>query len=419
MTRKKRICVLFVAACIAVIGFIPGPAVGTVQQDKPRTPSAGRPADLSAEDDATMNRQIPLTRVATHIRNLVEDGVGRPGFAGFAGLETPGDTLLLWWKGPLPKQIQDAVRQAKIPIEVRAAAYSKKELKATSTKLMKSSGVKNGGPIHAVMMPFDGSGLEASVLPGRPRSLAAANQVGVPVTVVEREPMKTQYNRCNDSSPWYGGGAIFNTSVGGGSACGGNASRRYHCSTSFSVALGGAPYMLTAGHCGAPGNTFHNTGAGGRIGQAAHEHVPHDLMLISTDLAGGSMWDGSVNEENYSKRVVRWDWAHGEQELCHSGATTGSGCGGARVAGSYPQRCNYRDIHGPWECYDDLIAVAGGTRTAPGDSGGAWFTKADPNWTQVSAIGNHTGYQAAENQMVFQDIGTATRDWPGLAVITW
>lgn len=408
--------VLLAVAWVAAVGLGQGEAAGAVPADgKPAAEKPGAPAGLAEADRLSIERQVPMTQVANEIRNLVENGAGE----GFAGLQAAGDVLQLWWKGTaVPASIQAVATKSPVKVEVKAAQYSKKELKSASTQLMKSDGIKNGGQVHAVKLPFDGSGLTAVVGPGDSKVLAA--RVGVPVQVVAEKMLDLEWGRCDDSAPWYGGNAIYNQSVAGnGSGCPGLPGRVYHCSTSFGVTFNGREYLLTAGHCGGPMEYFGNTNLSttGAVGRAAAEHVGHDLMIVTAD-ATGRIWDGGAAQQGYSKAIAGWVWSYGGQDLCHSGATTGTRCA-HKVDSAYTTLCG-TDIHGPAECYDDLISAKGGDPTAGGDSGGAWFAPADASWSKLVAVGSHTGSLSYiwGHWMVFQDFGTATRDFPGLTVIT-
>ncbi|MFI6600078.1 hypothetical protein ACIBHX_27875 [Nonomuraea sp. NPDC050536] len=405
---RKGAAATFMAVSMAVMGLGPAFAATPVDKPVPQAP-AGPPDYASAADLAAMARQESLTPVATRIRNLVEDGAD----AGYAGLEAADGKLLVWWKGTPPKAIQKAVRQAGVPVEMRAAAYSKKELKAAAAKLWQSSGVEHGGQIHGVKVLADGSGLEALVRPGGPHALAAP-AVDVPVTVTESEPMKKTSVRCDDSPGWYSGVAIRNDRFGG-PICGVNSSRSYNCTGGFGVHIGYDEWLLTAGHCGAPGDTFRD-GAGEVIGQATHEKAAHDLLLIQTNVSG-RMWDGVPDVSDFTKPVVGWGWAYIGQQLCFSGTTSGARCG-LSVDATYDRICD-NDIYGNWECYYDLIsAVASGQASRGGDSGGPVFSL-ENGAAAVRATGTVTGHviNGSREWLLFQDFGTATRDWPGLDTV--
>ncbi|MEU1734970.1 hypothetical protein [Streptosporangium sp. NPDC020145] len=259
----------------------------------------------------------------------------------------------------------------------------------------------------------DGSGLEA-VRSLSARGLAPVPDVGVPVAVTQGEPFRTVAVRCDDSPDWYGGVAIHNDKFSGPS-CGGNGSWQYNCTGGFGVTLQSQRYLLTAGHCGAIGDTF-LSGAGNVIGRATHEHTAHDLLLVRAD-TGGRIWDGTPGVNDFTKGVAGWGWTAGGQSLCFSGTTSGAKCG-YTVDGTIVSGCG-TDLYGNHECYNDLISAwKDGTAGRPGDSGGPVFSLAGD---RVQAMGTTTAY-ATNNQgrewIVFQDFGTATRDWSGLDVIT-
>ncbi|WP_125644990.1 hypothetical protein [Nonomuraea sp. WAC 01424] len=221
------------------------------------------------------------------------------------------------WKGKVPGPIRAAIHRAEkiAPVEVRPAAYSESELSAASDRLWAASGTGKGGRVHAVQMPFDGSGLTAAV-EEKDKSLVrqALPDVGVPVQVVAQEPLQLT-SRCDDNVPWYGGVAIANDTFGGVAGCGGSPVLRYNCTGGFPVYIGSTRYLLTAGHCGAPGDVF-SDGAGQVIGVAEQENVAHDLLLIRiTGLVGtgkgkGRMWDGTPGVNDFTKPVVGWGFTY-------------------------------------------------------------------------------------------------------------
>ncbi|MGC5010748.1 hypothetical protein ACLQ2R_08295 [Streptosporangium sp. DT93] len=166
------------------------------------------------------------------------------------------------------------------PVELRQADHSEKELKVAAKKLTASAGVTADGPVHAVKMPFDGSGLVAAVDPEESSRASARSlvpeDIGVPVDVVSAPRTKLS-SRCDDSPPWYGGVAIRNTKFHT-LQCG-STGGAYNCTAGFSVRHGNVTYMLTAGHCGANGDIFTDS-MGQTIGTGYLEHTAHDLMLI-------------------------------------------------------------------------------------------------------------------------------------------
>ncbi|MFF4413112.1 hypothetical protein ACFYY8_11315 [Streptosporangium sp. NPDC001559] len=385
----------------------------TAPSAKPVPPAPTEPPDyLTPEDRALMERQQTLVRAGTKIRNLVEDGRE----AGYTGLEISGDRLVLWWKGTPPGRIERAVRQAGVPVDVRPATHSRAELRTASDRLWQSAGIEHGGRIHAVKALVDGSGLQALADPAQARSLTAIPDVGVPVAVEPREPIKATSTRCDDTVGWYGGGALRHDTFFG-AACGGQERLRYTCTAGFGVRAGGTQFLLTAGHCGAPGDLFTDPGRE-EIGRATHENVGHDLLLIQTRVVG-RIWDGTPGVNDFTKPVVGWGWSFPGQSLCYSGTTTGARCG-YTVDSAFTRMCG-KDIYGNSECWDDLISARkNGQGPREGDSGGPVFNLENGS-SATRAIGTVTGYGygGSNEWLIFQDFGTATRDWPGLDIVTY
>ncbi|OPG09435.1 serine protease [Microbispora sp. GKU 823] len=360
-----------------------------------------------------MARQEPLVRAASAVRTVVEQGADD----GYAGLEISGDRVLLWWKGAPPPAVTDTARAAGVAVEVRAAEHSREELRAAADRLWRSSGVEHGGQLQAVKIISDGRGLEAAVRPGRKSPLAPLPELGVPVDVVEQEP-PTPTSRCDDGVPWYGGLAIRPSGEWGG-ACGGNENLRYTCTGGFGVHIGSTEYLLTAGHCATVGETLLD-GAGQYIGEATLRHAEHDLVLVRTD-AADRIWDGVPGVSDFTKPVVGWVWTFPGQSLCYSGATSGANCGYTVVKDEYTKFC-YEG-----RCWSDLIAAKrkGRFSVAGGDSGGPVFSLIN-NSAWIQAAGTVTGTLQQTDLLgnktewvIFQDFGTATRDWPGLDTINY
>ncbi|MFF0772172.1 hypothetical protein ACFYUK_25020 [Nonomuraea wenchangensis] len=425
--RRSRLSILAIVAAACTFASIaaPVPAIGAIQQDTPAPsetppkpvsePPPGPPSYVTPEMQRNLT-QRSLAMAADELRDQID--VTEKG--GFAGIQLGDGEVILWWKGAPTRQVREAVRQVRPRAKVRIAqaAFSAGELEKASARLWAASGVPNGGKVHAVKMPFDGSGLQAAVEPQTTeRALKSLPDVGVPVQVVEREPLETT-SRCDDTAAWWGGAAIRNTKFGG-SSCG-NTGRAYNCTAGFGVRQGSNTYLLTAGHCGAPGDSFEDP-FGQHIGvvPAGGERAAHDLLLIGTT-AGGRIWDGTPGVNDFSKPVIGWGWTYGGQWLCMSGATSGAVCE-YRVDGKLTSVCG-RDIYGSSECWSDLISAQSSREDGalPGDSGGPVFELDASDWSRVRAMGTVTGHywELWNDWLVFQDFGTAQLDFPGLTVIT-
>ncbi|WP_182907396.1 trypsin-like serine protease [Microbispora sp. H13382] len=429
MSLKSKVTGAILAA--AAVTAVATPAVATPAVATPAVPAGQAapapgnraPAYLTPEQQDVFRRQAPLVAAADEIRKAVESGPS----AGYAGIELAGDRVVVWWKDKVPGRVRAAIGRAgkAVTVEVRPAEYSQSELSEAADRLWAASGADHGGRVHAVKLALDGSGLTAAV---REQDAALARQelpkVGVPVEMVAQEPMTLNKTRCDDDAPWYGGAAIRNATIGTGGPCGGTSGPGYHCTAAFAVHINLVRYLLTAGHCGAPGDRFTDA-AGQTIGTAEAEHVGHDLLLIrvtgvvSVNDATGWIWDGKPGVNDFVKPVAGWGWTYKGQSLCVSGATSGATCGHV-VDGKYTEICG-EDVYGNNECHDDLISAKRPLgSTVGGDSGGPVFELTGDS-SMVRAMGSHTGtirttsiFGSKNEWTLFQDFGTATRDFPGL-----
>jgi streptogrisin D len=378
---------------------------------------------LSPAERALLRRQAPMTRAGDLIRNAAGP-VGKGN--GYAGIEFRGDIVQVWWRGHVPARVAAAIGKARTfaRVEVRPAAHSLAELLAASDRLWAADGLPHGGPLIGIRLPFDGSGLTAGVAAGRAATFRAADlpRVGVPVGVTGMGPVTLTDTRCSDSAPFWGGGAIYNVTVGGTrSPCGGNSNTQYGCTAGFAVTYGGNTYLTTAGHCGSVGDVF-RTPAGTTIGTMVYRDRQHDLALIKTSSAGW-VWNGFPDVSDFAEPVYGWGNAFGNQILCLSGATSGVICGDT-VKGAYGP-LSVEDIRGNLYTVYGLIYMTNlpdGPFSQKGDSGGSVF-QLDGTGSKDLAVGSITGAVGdSENLRVtdelFAPFGTATQDWSGLNTLT-
>jgi streptogrisin D len=383
----------FVGAAALGAALLGGAAAGG---DEPVAAPAGALDTIPEEVRAAMARQQPLTEAASLLRWEIERG----GYDGFTGLALGDDHVVLHWKGEVPVLVQKVVERAGevAPVRVVAAPYSRLELEGATAKLRALARAQAAGAIHSVLIAVDGSGLEVGTSGPADAARQALPALAVPVSVVERAPMSPT-SRLNDARPWKGGARIKNPRSGG-----------HQCTSGFGVRnSAGSEFLLTAGHCGAVGDTFTNF-RGDTIGRVTREHVDHDIMLIGTD-AQGSIWDGKVGTGEFLKSVAGWDWAFHGEFLCTSGSFSGVICD--HVVDIYWLAgfiCGY-EAYGRWECWDDLMLTnqrQGLLATRDGDSGGPVFSLSG---SRVIAKGTIVGRGILDRQMVFQDFGTAWRDF--------
>lgn len=357
--------------------------------------------EISPQVRATMEAQRPFADAA----DQVEKAVARSGADGLSGVGLKSEKLVVWWKGAVPAEVSQEINRASVPIEVRAAAHSRRELESAAEVVSAQMRADAKSPIHTVMVPVDGS----RVIAAADRADVAVNTLaaGVPVEVVVQQRTRpaagpaTRYNdgwAGNNFAPFSGGGAIINSDNGG------------RCTAGFGVQnVAGAQFLLTAGHCGRVNGAWTNGNGSRSIGVARHEHVAHDLLLVATS-ADNWMWDGGSTANNFTKRVDGWAEARPGFAVCQSGSTSGAVCNITNSDNFVERTCGL-DAYGNYECYDDLVLAhhndSNGTACRGGDSGGPVFTLVGSN--AVRAAGTVTG--CGGRVMTYQDFTTAVRDF--------
>jgi hypothetical protein len=352
--------------------------------------------EVSPQVRERMAAEIPFAEAA----DKIEKAIAHSGADGLSGVGLENTKLVVWWKGAVPAEVSQEIGRASVPVEVRAAAHTRRELEAAAEVVSAQMRADAKSPIHTVMVPVNGS-----------RVIAAADRVdvtvntlaaGVPVEVVVQERMHTaagpatRYNDGwdgNNFAPFSGGGAILNEDNGG------------RCTAGFGVRNSDiGRFILTAGHCGRVGGGWTNGNGSRRLGQARHENVGHDLLLISTSVDNW-MWDGGATTNNFTKRVEGWEEARPGFAVCHSGSTSGAVCNFTNSNNFIYAYCG-NDIYNNRECYADLV-LANGSGSARGDSGAPVFTLVGS--TAVRAVGILSGGNSTS--MVYQDFTTAVRDF--------
>lgn len=324
-----------------------------------------------------MLAQQPLVRAAEVIQAEVA------GTAGFAGIVLEDDHVALWWHGTVPAKVKTAVTQAEThaPVEIRAAQHSNAELKAAAEVL----DARRDATVHAIKIPADGSGLVLGTT-----SAVSAREftelVDVPVRTVVEEPL-APVSRQNDSPPWKGGATIvLNNSAA--------------CTSGFSVRNGdNARFLLTAAHCGNPGNRVTDP-TGEFIGNVGAEHSDHDIMLIPTGNVVNQQYLGG-GDSNTTTPVQGWGDVFTGEILCQSGVTSARETGGPV--------CNIKVLFF-YADREDLVEgeqMNGQQAARPGDSGGPVYGPSSAG----GVIAKGTVTRVAGARIGFQDFRTASRDF--------
>ncbi len=208
--------------------------------------------------------------------------------------------------------------------------------------------------------------------------------------IVENTSRTSAYN------PLWGGIKIVNTTIGGGI-----------CTGAFSAKdSGGGYYYLTAGHCGAVGDTF--TQGGNTIGTVDSTYgtggfgVDVLMIGISSSEASSSVYDENANFNN-ELAVSGWESIGGGvvgETVCFSGVTTNQVvCGTLVGIGAYGQRTS------------SITTVAGG------DSGSPVYNP-DYMTSGAYAEGIVKGFLYVDHKMIYSEIGKAL-DVLGLSELIW
>jgi hypothetical protein len=266
------------------------------------------------------------------------------------------------------------------------ASYSEQELIAAGDAILPQDGVSGVAPAP------DGSALLVSVTGDAEsaRLIPAIQTAAVPVVIEPYEqPILADGGRQQDTAP-YAGGSIYHFPLPDNSIG--------VCSTGFALQVGAERKMLSAGHCGADGDTLlqgDGTGSGGVLGTVSGSDRAHDTLLIDVD-STGAIYPGPYNAastvpvhlaiNNYPGTLV-----------CTSAAVTGQHCD-LRIVNVHQSIKVLDPDVGTYTITDEVRAeqlshtVAAGL----GDSGGPVVAEDSPdNFQLVYPLGTVTAIDAS------------------------
>lgn len=359
---------------------------------------------LSSVDRERMERQKPLIAAADIIQAAVDKDAQANRLSGYSSIALGERSVVLRWKGALPRAVEAAVEQARedVAVEVVGARHSNAQMQAKAAQVQQATKKLAGGVPFAVSMPIEGNKVRVEVegdVVTKVKSGLPALDLPVEVTYGEvPEPA----GRLNDTAPYYGGGRIANNSSG------------QRCTTGFAVThWSGASSLVTAGHCGWPGAVFSNGLADNvppdwsqRVGTASQEHVSFDLLLIPASSSGYVF----NNRWGYSDSIMKVNgWAHPyhNEYMCTSGSYTGEVCGVQVDTSSAYSYCGYASYNA-YECWSGMYRAyqrAGLRAVQSGDSGGPVY-----NYNR-SAMGIISGQSNSGRTVIFQDFHTINQIW--------
>ncbi|MGW1810856.1 S1 family peptidase [Streptomyces sp. NPDC002078] len=194
-----------------------------------------------------------------------------------------------------------------------------------------------------------------------PRQDKVVVTVDPTVTGAERARLNTVVGSLGDKVVVRRAASAFKPFLAGGDAIWGSGVR---CSLGFNVTVNGAPYFLTAGHCGNASSTWSDSHGGGEVGQTVDSQFPGtDYALVQYDDAGSDhpsavdLYDGS------SQQITHAADAYVGESVTRSGSTSGVHSG---TVNGLDATVNYQEGSVSGLIDTDVCAE-------PGDSGGALF----------------------------------------------
>lgn len=281
------------------------------------------------------------------------DRIGAAGGEGFSGIVVSPENrkLRVYWKGRPPSSVREVIdaQRHDVAIDVLSARFSKKELTAAANRVLHQPGVT-----EASADP-EGAGLVVSAERGHRPS-----DPTVPIVRLETAA-PTPLSRNDDWAPYWGGARWGANWTGQG------------CSTGFAIWVGGYTKMLSAGHCGANGQTAYD-GGGQVMGSISGDNNSYDTLYINASSAG-RIYDGGVGSGEFSKPVAYASRSYVGDWLCTSGSYSGAVCNIRVTATNLTINIGYY-VYGIVRAEQVNHTNAAGN----GDSGGPVFSlSSDPN----------------------------------------
>ncbi|MER6379478.1 S1 family peptidase [Streptomyces sp. NPDC001233] len=181
------------------------------------------------------------------------------------------------------------------------------------------------------------------------------------VTGAKRTRLNTVVKSLGDRVVVRRAATAFKPLIAGGDAIWGSSVR---CSLGFNVSVNGAPYFLTAGHCGNASSTWSDSQGGREVAQTVNSHFPGtDYALARYDDANSDHASVVDLHNGGSQQITRAADAYVGESVLRSGST--SGVHGGTVNG-LDATVNYEEGSVSGLIDTDVCAE-------PGDSGGALF----------------------------------------------
>ncbi|MBP2326683.1 hypothetical protein JOF56_007068 [Kibdelosporangium banguiense] len=308
MNTRLRRCLAVFGAAIVTVTLAASPGHAAEEKDGPEGSDPITdpvPGDFRSWDDLFAAQQ-QLNTAADTITNARDEQKDE----GFSGVTAAPEErrVVLYWRGPVPPRVQEAVKEASrtAPVALAQSRYSEQELLSEGQALQSEKAVTGVAP------NVDGSGLSVSVSVSEEeaRALPAIKALRVPYVIF---PFITAdalaFNRQADIPPYWGGARWHSPSR--------------HCSTGFAIRLGGTSAILGSGHCGNNGQSAWING-GAFMGPIINKNALRDTLAIRT-YAAGRIYSGGIFS-NLSIPVKGKQSSYVGNYTCNSGAFTGLRC---------------------------------------------------------------------------------------------
>ena len=251
--------------------------------------------------------------------------------------------------------VTDATQQTLSTIQSRVRGYVAKH-KATKYTFGTYANAITGKIVIDTNAPSD----VVSSVTSTPATAGQRTTAGVKVQV-NHKGLSDQFNRRDDSPPFYGGGGLRASGA--------------LCSAGYTVTNAtGNRWMVSAGHCYAIGtrvNTESNLRYFGTVTNRALASLGQaglDMELLNGGSYAGRIFTGGVLSSTSIPVVAAGAASAGFANYCHSGRTTGEQCGHTAVSTS-AQVCTQTG------CKTNVIAFTGGVLSQGGDSGSPFYAK--------------------------------------------
>ena len=169
-----------------------------------------RDLQLSSVDRERMERQKPLIAAADIIQAAVDKDAQANPLSGYSSIALGESSVVLRWKGALPRAVETAVEQARkdVAVEVRGARHTDAQMQAKVAQVRQATKKLAGGVPFAVSMPIEGDKVRVEVegdVITKVKSGLPALDLPIEVTYADvPEPA----GRLNDTPEFYGGGQL-------------------------------------------------------------------------------------------------------------------------------------------------------------------------------------------------------------------